>query len=179
MPIISIVGYTNAGKSTLLNVLTASHVVAEKRMFATLDPTTRRLRLPREREVIINDTVGFIRDLPPDLLAAFRSTIEEIADSSLLVHLVDASNPRWEQQIASVERTLTELNLAEIPRLLVFNKADLIESQTLEAMEREVRTRTGADTLRISALDASTLRALLEKIEAVTNAARVQTRTSV
>ncbi|HXT63152.1 MAG TPA: GTPase HflX [Pyrinomonadaceae bacterium] len=179
VPIISIVGYTNAGKSTLLNVLTASHVVAEKRMFATLDPTTRRLRLPREREVIINDTVGFIRDLPPDLLAAFRSTIEEIADSSLLIHLVDASNPRWEQQIASVERTLTELNLAEIPRLLVFNKADLIESQALEAMEREVRTRTGADTLRISALDASTLRALLEKIEAVTNAARVQTRTSV
>jgi GTP-binding protein HflX len=179
VPIISIVGYTNAGKSTLLNILTASHVVAEKRMFATLDPTTRRLRLPREREVIINDTVGFIRDLPPDLLAAFRSTIEEIADSSLLVHLVDASNPRWEQQIASVERTLTELNLAEIPRLLVFNKADLIESQTLEAMEREVRTRTGTDTLRISALDPSTLRALLDKIEAVTNGARVETRTSV
>ena len=179
VPIISIVGYTNAGKSTLLNVLTASHVVAEKRMFATLDPTTRRLRLPREREVIINDTVGFIRDLPPDLLAAFRSTIEEIADSSLLVHLVDASNPRWEQQIASVERTLTELNLAEIPRLLVFNKADLIEPQALEAMEREVLTRTGTDTLRISALDPSTLRALLEQIETVTNAARAPARTSV
>ena len=169
VPIVSIVGYTNAGKSTLLNVLTASHVVAEKRMFATLDPTTRRLRLPREREVIINDTVGFIRDLPPDLLAAFRSTIEEIADSSLLIHLVDGSNPRWEQQIASVERTLTALDLAEIPRLLVFNKADLIDSQTLTAMEREVRTQAGADTLRISALNPSTLRPLLDKIEAVAN----------
>src|ERR1043165_7622274 len=179
VPIISIVGYTNAGKSTLLNVLTASHLVAEKRMFATLDPTTRRLRLPRGREGIIHDTVGFIRDLPPDLLEAFRSTIEEIADSSLLIHLVDASNPRWEQQIASVERTLAELDMAGIPRLLVFNKADLIESQTLEAMEREVRTRTGTDTLRISALDPSTLRALLDKIEAVTNGARVETRTSV
>ncbi len=174
VPIVSIVGYTNAGKSTLLNVLTASHVVAEKRMFATLDPTTRRLRLPREREVIINDTVGFIRDLPPDLLAAFRSTIEEIADSSLLIHLVDASNPRWQQQIASVERTLAELDLAQIPRLLVFNKADLIDSQTLTAMEREVRTQTGADPLKISALNPSTLRSLLDKIEAATNGGRVE-----
>jgi GTP-binding protein HflX len=153
-------------------VLTASHVVAEKRMFATLDPTTRRLRLPREREVIINDTVGFIRDLPPDLLAAFRSTIEEIADSSLLIHLVDGSNPRWEQQIASVETSLGELDLAEIPRLLVFNKADVIDSQTLTAMEREVRTRAGVDPLRISALNPSTLRVLLDKIEAATNTSR-------
>jgi len=175
VPIVSIVGYTNAGKSTLLNVLTASHVVAEKRMFATLDPTTRRLRLPREREIIINDTVGFIRDLPPDLLAAFRSTIEEIADSSLLIHLVDASNPRWEQQIASVDRTLAELKLAEIPRLLVFNKADLLDAQTLDAMEREMQTRNGSPTLRVSAIDPSTLRGLLEKIEATTNTARAGT----
>lgn len=174
VPIVSIVGYTNAGKSTLLNVLTASHVVAEKRMFATLDPTTRRLRLPREREVIINDTVGFIRDLPPDLLAAFRSTIEEIAGSSLLIHLVDASSPRWEQQIASVERTLSELTFAEIPRLLVFNKADLIDLQTLAAMERDVRTRSGADTLSISARNPSTLGPLLDKIEVGTNTNRPQ-----
>src|SRR5882724_1650620 len=98
VPAISIVGYTNAGKSTLLNALTSSHVLAESRMFATLDPTTRRLRLPREQEIIINDTVGFIRDLPPDLLAAFRSTLEEIAGSRLLVHVVDASNPRWQNR---------------------------------------------------------------------------------
>jgi len=129
------------------------------------------LRLPREREVIINDTVGFIRDLPPDLLEAFRSTIEEIADSSLLIHLVDASNPRWEQQIASVERTLAELDMAEIQRMIVFNKADLLDSQNLTAMEREVRTRTGAGTLKISALNPSTLRPLLDKIEAATRRA--------
>src|SRR5947209_16443937 len=119
LPIISIVGYTNAGKSTLLNTLTSSAVLAEKRMFATLDPTTRRLRLPRDREVIINDTVGFLRDLPPDLLSAFRSTLEEIAGSRLLIHLVDAANPRLEQQVASVEAILTELEFNEIPRLLV------------------------------------------------------------
>src|SRR2546421_3355445 len=170
VPIVSIVGYTNAGKSTLLNVLTASKVLVEKRMFATLDPTTRRLRLPREREVIINDTVGFIRDLPPDLLEAFRSTIEEIAGSSLLIHLVDAANPRWQQQIASVERTLTELKLNEIPRLLVFNKIDRVDLDTLTAMQRETRTQTGADSLGISANAPSTLTALLEKIETATRA---------
>jgi GTP-binding protein HflX len=168
VPIISIVGYTNAGKSTLLNVLTSSHVLAEERMFATLDPTARRLRLPREREVIINDTVGFIRDLPPDLLAAFRSTIEEIAGSSLLIHLVDASNPRWQQQIASVDRTLAELELNSIPRLLVFNKADLVDHGTLTAMQRAMLLQTGADTIAISATTRSTLQPLLQRIEAAT-----------
>jgi GTP-binding protein HflX len=168
VPIISIVGYTNAGKSTLLNVLTSSHVLAEERMFATLDPTARRLRLPREREVIINDTVGFIRDLPPDLLAAFRSTIEEIAGSSLLIHLVDASNPRWQQQIASVDRTLAELELNGIPRLLVFNKADLVDNGNLTAMQRAMLLQTGADTIAISATSRSTLQPLLQRIEAAT-----------
>jgi GTP-binding protein HflX len=171
VPIVSIVGYTNAGKSTLLNVLTSSHVLAEARMFATLDPTTRRLRLPREREVIINDTVGFIRDLPPDLLAAFRSTIEEIAGSSLLVHLVDVSNPRWRQQVGSVERTLTELKLNDLPRLLVFNKADLIDPETLVAIQREVELQDGVESLAISARNAATLKPLLERIEAATSSA--------
>src|SRR3984893_10841956 len=118
VPIISIVGYTNAGKSTLLNALTSSHVLAESRMFATLDPTTRRLRLPRDREVIINDTVGFIRDLPPDLLSAFRATLEEIRDSSLIIHLVASANQRWPQQFESVEKILGEVVFDEI-RLLV------------------------------------------------------------
>src|SRR4029078_3880696 len=117
VPTISIVGYTNAGKSTLLNALTASDVLAESRMFATLDPTSRRLRLPRDREVIINDTVGFIRDLPPDLIAALRATLEEMEASDLLIHLVDASSQQVESHIASVEKILDELKLSGIPRL--------------------------------------------------------------
>jgi len=129
VPVVSIVGYTNAGKSTLLNVLTKSEVFVEQRMFATLDPSSRRLRLPREREVVINDTVGFIRDLPKDLLAAFRATLEEIADSDLLVHLVDMAHPRHEAQIKAVEAILEELGDSDIPRLLVFNKADLVDAE--------------------------------------------------
>ncbi len=166
IPIISIVGYTNAGKSTLLNTLTSSTVLAEKRMFATLDPTTRRLRLPRDREVIINDTVGFIRDLPPDLLAAFRSTLEEIAGSRLLIHLVDAANPRWEQQVASVDAILAELEFSQIPRLLVFNKTDLLDRSTIAAMVRQVSLRDGAEALAISSLDQQTLEPLLRSIDA-------------
>lgn len=165
VPIISIAGYTNAGKSTLLNALTSSHVLAEKRMFATLDPTTRRLRLPRDREVIINDTVGFIRDLPPDLLAAFRSTLEEIAGSRLLIHLIDAGNPRWEKQIASVDRVLAELKFDNIPRLLVFNKVDLIDQDTLEAMLRRTSARQGEDCVAISAIQPETLWPLLQRID--------------
>ncbi len=164
VPIISIVGYTNAGKSTLLNALTSSHVLAEARMFATLDPTTRRLRLPREQEVIINDTVGFIRDLPPDLLAAFRSTIEEIAGSRLLVHVVDASNPRVQQQITSVDRILTELDFDKIPRLLVFNKVDIADHATVDAMVRQTSMQYGSESIAISALDQSTMGPLLRSI---------------
>jgi len=165
VPTISIVGYTNAGKSTLLNALTASTVLAESRMFATLDPTTRRLRLPREREVIINDTVGFIRDLPPDLITAFRSTLEEIDGSRLLIHLVDASNPRWQQQIASVDRILTELHVEQIPRLLVLNKADLVERDTLDSIRRHLSLEAGAEPIAISAQNRGTLGPLLDRIE--------------
>jgi GTPase len=167
LPIISIVGYTNAGKSTLLNTLTASDVRAEQRMFATLDPTSRRLRLPREQEVIINDTVGFIRDLPPDLLSAFRATLEEISESSLLIHLVDASNPRFVQQIESVERILQELNFAEIPTVLALNKADLVEANTLKAIFRQVTQEGRRDAVVISAADAGSIGPLLEKAGAV------------
>ena len=165
VPTISIVGYTNAGKSTLLNALTASTVLAESRMFATLDPTTRRLRLPREREVIINDTVGFIRDLPPDLITAFRSTLEEIDGSRLLIHLVDASNPRWQQQIASVDRILAKLHVEQIPRLLVLNKADLVECDTLDSIRRHLSLDTGAEAIAISAQSRGTLGPLLDRIE--------------
>ncbi|HEX8173693.1 MAG TPA: GTPase HflX [Pyrinomonadaceae bacterium] len=162
-PVISIVGYTNAGKSTLLNTLTSSNVHAEQRMFATLDPTSRRLRLPREQEVIINDTVGFIRDLPPDLINAFRATLEEISESNLLLLLVDASNSRWMQQLESVERILTELHYNKIPRLVVFNKADVVEPEAMEAIIRQATLSGERECVAVSALSTQSLRPLLER----------------
>ena len=126
IPIVSIVGYTNAGKSTLLNILTRSETFTEDLLFATLDTATRRLRFPREREIIITDTVGFIRDLPESLLGAFKATLEELEDADLLVHLVDLSHPCFEAQIKAVEKILHELGLAQKARLLVFNKTDRV-----------------------------------------------------
>jgi GTP-binding protein HflX len=155
LPVVAIVGYTNAGKSTLLNTLTASDVLAEDKLFATLDPTTRRLRFPREREIIIADTVGFIRDLPPDLAAAFRATLEELDEADLLLHVVDAADPDNEQQIAAVERILADLGLAETPRLLVMNKVDKLEPGSPLV----------APGLPIAAIDRATLAPLLTAIE--------------
>jgi GTPase len=160
LPVVSIVGYTNAGKSTLLNSLTASHVVAERRMFATLDPTSRRLRLPQDQEIIINDTVGFIRDLPQDLIAAFKATLEEIEQSDLLIHLIDASSPHFENQLVSVNRILEELKFDQIPRLLVLNKADMADA---EELENSCRVH-GA--LAVSAIDRRTLVRLGEELGA-------------
>ncbi|MBI4470509.1 MAG: GTPase HflX, partial [Acidobacteria bacterium] len=159
LPVVSIVGYTNAGKSTLLNTLTRAGVLAEARMFATLDPTSRRLRLPRERDVIISDTVGFIRDLPPDLKAAFRATLEEIADSDLIVHLVDASHPQMDDHIAAVTEALSDLQLDRIPVVLVLNKQDLIEADLRPVLCRKY------DAISVSAEDPSTVGALLNRIE--------------
>jgi GTP-binding protein HflX len=159
VPVVSLVGYTNAGKSTLLNLLTRSEVFVEHRMFATLDPTSRRLRLPREREVVINDTVGFIRDLPADLLAAFGATLEEIEDSDLIVHLVDGSHVGHLQQIRAVESILDELGYAEIPRMLVFNKTDRISEADLVDL-----LAANSSGLAISALNASGVREMLEQI---------------
>ena len=164
LPVISLVGYTNAGKSTLLNSLTQSDVYAEKKMFATLDPTSRRLRLPYEQEVIINDTVGFIRDLPETLVAAFRATLEEISDSDLLVHVVDASNPGAVQQIVSVDKILTELKLNEIPQIIVLNKTDLTDTATLEVLTRQISLDKDVPYVAVSAIRRETLRGLVEKV---------------
>jgi GTPase len=167
LPVISIVGYTNAGKSTLLNALTKSEVHAEQRMFATLDPTSRRLRLPREQEVIINDTVGFIRALPPDLLSAFRATLEEISESSMLIHAVDVSNPRWPQQVQSVKRILADLKFADIPSLLALNKTDLIPREELEGVARHASQLDAGEVVLISAVNPASLGPLLEKAGAM------------
>jgi len=126
VPQVSLVGYTNAGKSTLLNALTGSAVTAENRLFATLDPTSRRLRVPRDIEVIISDTVGFISRLPDDLVQAFMATLEELYEADLLVHVIDGANPAAGEQKAAVERILAELGLRATPVLPVLNKVDII-----------------------------------------------------
>lgn len=159
LPVISIIGYTNAGKSTLLNTLTKSNVLAEKRLFATLDPSSRRLKFPKETEVIITDTVGFIKNIPKDLLVAFRATLEELNNADLLLHVIDIGNPRFEDQIESVERILSDLNLDKIPMLRVFNKQDLVEKDTVEKLCRMY------DAIPISADSESTLAPLIEKME--------------
>jgi len=164
LPIISLVGYTNAGKSTLLNALTDSKVYAEKKMFATLDPTSRRLRLPVEQEIIVNDTVGFIRDLPEALVAAFRATLEEISDSDLLIHLVDASSPQALAQIESVDKILNELKLSDIPRFIVLNKADLLDEVSAQSLERSILFDKSYESVTVSAIQPKTLKPLLEKI---------------
>lgn len=168
IPIISIVGYTNAGKSTLLNALTKSDVFTEDLLFATLDTSTRRLRFPREREVIITDTVGFIRSLPKSLMGAFKATLEELQDADLLLHIVDASNPRFEDHISQVEQILGELGLADKPQLLVFNKSDLLSelkkssTMTFLKVRQFARTRNG---LIVSARDRKSLAPLITELQ--------------
>ena len=132
VPIVALVGYTNAGKSTLLNTLTHSGVLAENKLFATLDPTSRRLRFPLDREIVLTDTVGFIRELPEDLKEAFMATLEELEAADLLVQVADASHPDVEAQIQAVDTILTDLGVHEIPRILVMNKSDLLDETTSE-----------------------------------------------
>jgi GTP-binding protein HflX len=126
LPVIALVGYTNAGKSSLLNALTGAHVLVQDKLFATLDPTTRRLALPGGRDALLTDTVGFIRKLPHDLVAAFRATLEGIEEAALVVHVADASHPRVAGQIEAVDGVLASLHLPAVPRVLVLNKIDLL-----------------------------------------------------
>jgi len=128
-PLASIVGYTNAGKSTLLNALTGAKVLAEDKLFATLDPTTRRLRLPTNQNVLLTDTVGFIKKLPHGLVEAFKATLEEVVQADLLLHVVDISHPQAEEQIDAVNTVLMEIGAAEKPVLMVFNKIDQLDGR--------------------------------------------------
>ena len=159
VPVVALMGYTNAGKSTLFNAITQSEVLAEDKLFATLHVTTRRLRFPEDREVVMIDTVGFIRDLPEDLKAAFRATLEELEEADLLLHVVDVGDPRMQQQIASVEQVLTDMELNGTPRLRVFNKVDQLEPALAEAICAQ------NNAIGVSALDRPSVRPLMEAIE--------------
>ena len=157
LPVLSLVGYTNAGKSTLLNTLTNSAIVAEDKLFATLDPTSRRLRFPEDVEVIITDTVGFIRHLPEELLKAFKSTLEELHEADVLVHVIDISNPRCGDHIQVVEDLLRELELDGLPCLKVFNKIDLVAP---EIVAEQLRLH---EAVALSARDAATFGPFLDR----------------
>ena len=160
LPVISIVGYTNAGKSTLLNALTHSDVLAEDRLFATLDPKSSRLRFPRDSEAVVTDTVGFIRNLPRELFAAFRATLEELHEADVLVHLIDVSNPAFEEHIAAVEKILAELGIAAKPTIRVFNKEDRVaDKELLAALCRRF------NAIAVSARNPATFGPLLERLE--------------
>ena len=158
VPILSIIGYTNAGKSTLLRALTKTNVHVADQMFATLDPVSRRLRFPREREVIITDTVGFIRNLPTDLVTAFHSTLKELTDASLLLHVVDASTPDYDRRIEAVRGVLRSLG-KKTPELLVFNQIDKLKYGEGEALAQRYRG------VAVSALKRAGLQRLLNRAE--------------
>ncbi|MCB9673604.1 MAG: GTPase HflX [Alphaproteobacteria bacterium] len=159
VPVVSIVGYTNAGKSTLLNRVTRSEVLAEDKLFATLDTTTRRFRFPEEREIILADTVGFIEDLPSTLVQAFKATLEELEEADLLLHVLDASDPDVEHHKGNVEKIVAELGLADRATMLVWNKCDAADPVEVDALVR----RHGG--IAVSALEGTGLENLLDTVE--------------
>lgn len=161
LPVVSILGYTNVGKSTLVNQLTHSHVPVQDALFATLNPVSRRLRFPKEREVIVTDTVGFIKNLPPDLLAAFRATLEELQEADLFVHVLDASSPHVGEQYETVRRMLAELDLDGKPCILALNKIDQVDSDTVTGLAARY------NAVPLSALDRSTLSPLIDAMAAL------------
>ena len=159
----ALVGYTNAGKSTLLRALTGADVYVANQLFATLDPTTRRVDLPSGRNILLTDTVGFIQKLPTTLIAAFRATLEEITEATLLLHVVDATHPNVLQHIETVEDTLAEIEMPSVPRILVWNKIDLLpEEATLPAHDSR---RNYIAEVMISAEKRTNMDGLLDAVE--------------
>jgi GTPase len=166
---IALVGYTNAGKSTLFNALSRAEVLVSSRMFATLDPTVRAIRLPSNRRVLVSDTVGFIRDLPKGLLTAFRATLEEVQEAALILHVSDVSNPHHAELDAEVDKILNELNVADRPRLHVFNKLDRLTAQQrtlFHAGSNGDRASSAVNSVFVSALTGEGLDDLLLRIDA-------------
>ena len=161
----AIVGYTNAGKSTLLNALTGARVRAEHRLFATLDPTTRRLDLPTGRGLLLTDTVGFIQKLPTDLVAAFRATLEEVTEADMVIQVLDASSPAVMEQADTVEKELVELGAADKPRVVVLNKCDLLGPAQRRRLVASMTKRYPAGVVPVSATQAAGLEPLLAAIE--------------
>ena len=161
IPVAAIVGYTNAGKSTLLNELTGVNVLAEDKLFATLDPTTRQRKLPGGQEILLTDTVGFIRKLPHHLIEAFKSTLEEAKYADLILHVADASNPQMDEQMYIVYETLKSLQVTDKPVITVFNKQDKVED------DRIIRDFHADYTVKISARTGMGIPELLETVEAV------------
>ena len=161
LPVLSLVGYTNAGKSTLLNSLTKSDITAEDKLFATLDPTSRRLRFPRDIEVIVTDTVGFIRNLPAELLQAFRATLEELYEADMLVHVIDGASPRCRDQVRVVEELLADMDLDRLPMIRVLNKVDLLGAGQAARLAREL------EAVPVCALDRATFGPFIERAAAL------------
>jgi len=164
---IALVGYTNAGKSTLFNALSKAEVLVSSRMFATLDPTIRALRLPSNRRVLLSDTVGFIRDLPKDLLTAFRATLEEVQEAALILHVSDVSNPHHEELDQEVEKILRELGVDSRPRLRLLNKADKLNAEERGEIRSGLRNGNGSGNgaIMLSALAGDGIEELLKRMD--------------
>ena len=168
VPTVSLVGYTNAGKSSLLNAVSNAHVLSEDQLFSTLDPVTRRVRLPNGEHVLLTDTVGFIQKLPPGLVAAFRATLEELGGADLLLHVVDISHPNAQEQVDVVEGVLRDLGVSEVPTVLVLNKADVLApgAQGAPLVPRQAQVAV------TSALTGMGLELLLQKVQRALKGAR-------